>query len=505
MQRPTQLLLFLAVSCLAQVQLSDLLKTVNPAGQIAGAGRRSDLPSFSVVDSTFHLSSGDQFRLRWWGTGTGDIDLAVDTRGDLVIPDLGRIHARGRTLRTVRDSVERLIRSTKKATLIDLQIVKAVSPQVRISGLVTDPGLYEVPAGSRLSQVLPLSGVVPSVAISIMASGDPIWSPSLPPFPSLRKVLIVRGEGDSSWYDLVQALRTGDPSQDPSLSFGDRIVIFPRGPIVNISGGANHPGGIEYVPGESVKKLLAVAGENPFPAPYLEGGSGPDLNQPMTSEIKLIRFPPKAAEPTSQIVWILGRVPNPGAYSITAGMTANDLVQKAGGIFGGQDSGVAVAIKRGWNYLGAGRQRSYAEATQYPEVKLAMLSYLVQANGTYSDPKTPLQPGDSVLVHPAEQVVWVGGKVSKQGFVPWKKGLQIQDYIQIAGGYSDRAWESRTRLFDLHSGLASEIEDKSIVRPGSAIIVPERRYIPPEQWVNIAVSVLSLGLTATTLYLTVSK
>lgn len=433
------------------------------------------------------------------------MDLVVDSRGDIVLPDIGRMHARGQTLQKVRDSIEKVIKARTKATLIDLQIVKIVSPQVRVAGLVSDPGLFEVPPGSRLSHVLPFSGVVPAAFMQLMRAGDPIWSPSFPAPPSLRRILIVRGDKDSSWYDLVQALRTGDPSQDPTLSFGDKVILLPRGPIVQVCGGANHPGGIEFIPGESIRHLLFAAGEDSGGKAIVEGGSTAGLDQPMSENVTLIRFPPKAIKSPSQLVWILGKVPNSGAYPLTAGMTANDLVKFAGGVSGGEDSGVVVAVKRGWVYIGAGRQRSYAEATQYPEVKLAMLSYLTQANGTYSDPATPLQAGDSVFVHPAEQVVWLGGMVNKQGFIPWKKNATIAQYIQEAGGYSERAWESRTRLFDLHSGLVSEITSNSTVRPGSALIVPEKRYIPPEQWVNIAVSVLSLGLTATTLYLTVSQ
>lgn len=67
------------------------------------------------------------------------------------------------------------------------------------------------------------------------------------------------------------------------------------------------------------------------------------------------------------------------------------------------------------------RDRSSVDATQYPEIKAAMFSYLTQTRGTYVDTKTPLLPGDTVLAYPLEPVVWVGGEVRNPGFVTWKK------------------------------------------------------------------------------------
>jgi len=466
--------------------------------------RKQEFPAYPIVDSLFHLSTGDQLRLRWWGIGSGDQDLVVDTRGDLILPDMGRVHATGKSFRSVRDTVEAMLRKRTKVTLIDLQIVKIMIAQIRISGLAPSPGLFEVPPGARLSQVLAQAGLDIDVLMHRMQGGDAIWQPSMERVPSLRHILLIRGGVDSSWYDLVQALRSGDPSQDPPLFYGDRIVLVPRGPIAQITGGVDFPGGVEFLPGEPLKKFLFAAGEDSNLVPEVEGHSESPSSILMDPTITLVRFPVKPMPDRPRIAWVLGKVQRQGAYHLTPGTTAQDLVAMAGGIPGGADSGVVVAIKRGWAWLGAGRERGLAEATQYPEVRFAMLAYFSQMRGTYVDPQTPLQAGDTVFVHPAEQVVWVGGEVKKPGFVPWKKGTGIDEYVAAAGGYADRAWASRTRVFDLQSGLSLEARSAAI-RPGAAVIVPESRYIPPDQWLGIAVSVASLALTTVILYITVVK
>ena len=466
--------------------------------------RKQDYPAYPIVDSMFHLSTGDQLRLRWWGIGTGDQDLVVDTRGDLILPDMGRIHTTGISFRAVRDSVEAMLHRRTKVSLIDLQITKIVMAQVRISGLVPTPGLFEVAPGTRLSAVLPLAGLDLGTLLRRMQGGDAIWQPSQDRIPSLRRVLVIRSNKDSAWYDLVQALRSGDPTQDPSLFFGDRVVLIPRGPMVQITGGTNFPGGVEFIPGETLGQFLLAAGEDTTLALEVDGRTGPSAGIRMDSSLTLVRFPSKALPPHPSIAWILGKVRSPGAYPLKPRNTAQDMVSLAGGIPGGDDSGVVVAIKRGWAWLGAGRERGLAEATQYPEVRFAMLAYFSQMRGTYVDPQTPLQAGDTVFVYPAEQVVWVGGEVRKPGFVPWKKGANIDDYVKAAGGYADRSWASRTRVFDLQSGLSLEAKSATI-RPGAAVIVPEARYISPDQWLGIAASVASLALTMVILYVTVIK
>ena len=180
--------------------------------------RKQDFPNYPIVDSLFHLSTGDQLRLRWWGIGSGDLDLVVDTRGDVVIPDIGRVPATHTTFNHVRDSVEALLRHRTKVSLIDLQIVKVVQAQIRVSGLTPNPGIFDMPPGTRLSSVATQSGLDVFALLSKMQGGDPVWALQQEHIPSLRRVLVVRGDRDSTWYDLVSAMRAGDASQEIEVS-----------------------------------------------------------------------------------------------------------------------------------------------------------------------------------------------------------------------------------------------------------------------------------------------
>lgn len=433
------------------------------------------------------------------------MDLVVDTRGDIVLPDIGKLPARGNTLRAVRDSIESRVKRITKASLIDLQIVKLSNPRIQIVGMVPNPGIFDVPAGIRLSSAIAYAGLDAGGLVRKFQSSDDHWSPVDELHPSLRQILVVNGKGDSSWLDLVIAIRNGDLSQDPTIISGDKITIIPRGPMVQLTGGNNFPGRMEIVPGESLNRFLAACGEDSSKSKSIsiEDYSGALTISTMSEKVKLVRFPSRSTQETRQFAWVFGNVQNPGAYPISLGTNARDIIKLAGGIVGGDDQGVVVAIKRGWPWLTSARDRTTAEATLYPEIRAALLEYSTQLRGNYVDPFTPLQPMDTVIVHPVEKVVWIAGEVKNPGFVTWTPNTSAEEYIQRAGGYAERPWKSRIRVFDSQTGLTHKGK-ASVIRPGAAIIVPESRYVAPEQWMGVFVSIASLTLTATALYISVS-
>jgi protein involved in polysaccharide export with SLBB domain len=466
-----------------------------------------DFPTFSVPDSLFRLSAGDQLRLRWWGVGTGDLDLVVDTRGDLVIPDMGRIPTRNRNFRSVRDSVEALLKRRIKTNLIDLQIVKVGKANVRVSGLIPKPGLYSCVAAIHVSEVLRLAGLDPVRAVDSLTSDLPGLYYAKDLNPSLRKVMVVRAN-DTTWVDLMRSLRTGDPSQDPVLFDGDAIRIVPRELLVTVAGGA-YSGYVELLKGESISSILAATGEMDTlgPVELMDRQGHRRMANPKEvladSNVALVHILSRKAPTLPPIVWVVGQVNNPGAYPFSQGMKAGEALKMAGGIVGSEDSGVVVAVKKGWSWIPAVREPSLQESFQIPELKVAMVDYWFHMKGNYSDPNADLQSGDTVYVYKADHVVWVAGKVTRPGFVPWKKGASLDYYIDQAGGYAPRAWVSRTQLFSSFTSQSIALNQPII--PGAAIVVPEERFISPDQWFSIAATTVSLAIALVGLMIQVSK
>jgi len=464
---------------------------------------RGEQQTFNVIDSSFYISSGDQFRLRWWGIETNDMDLVVDSRGDLVIPDIGKIKARNRTLRQVRDSVEHFLSKRIKTQLIDFQLTKITPPQIRISGVVQSPGIYQFPPATRLSVALQAADVNANAVLSKIGSIEDAQKLALDPSPSIRRVLVVRNQSDSAYYDLMKSIRTADPTEDPILSNGDRIILLPQGPVAFITGGSNHNGGVEFIPGESIKSLLFSAGEDSSLKPEISGGSDSLGYCGKSTSNAVFSLPPRPSIKNLEFAWVVGNIHRPGMHQVGKNTRMADVIRQAGGVIGGDDSGYSFAIKRGWEVLAPFPALLSGGSTLH-ELNNSFSLYAKLTRGVYSEENPVIQPGDTIFVEKIQRVVWVGGQVRKPGYVTWKAGYTVDQYYELAGGLTDNAWDQEARIFNPFSKQLVPTQNTPIP-PGAFVIVPESRRLQPEQWISIAVSLSSLALTLTTLFYTASK
>lgn len=482
-----------------------------PAASSAGIrGERSESPTIPVEDSLFFPSPGNRFRLRWWGVGSGEENLVVNTRWEVVLPDRGIVPVRGRTFKQVRASIDSLLRSQIRIKMLDLQLLEIGKAQVQVTGLVPNPGVIEIAAGERLTTVLGLAGLPVRDMLRSQAGSPPTRPGDRFQMPSVRHIQLLRSSGkDTVWCDIARAYNAGEVEQDPRVFSGDVIRVLAQGPVIAVSGDVPFAGFIEMVPGESVGSFVKATGliEMPSAIAVMDNNGnrkvvhGEDL---LDTTAAVLELPSKQHRHPADLVWIAGYVQKPGGYVYRPGMTARQLLAVAGGsLSADEDSSVLVGVKRGWSWIQAGRRQGLDQATQYPEVRQALLGYQLQMRGNYSDPDAPLQAGDSVVVHQAEKVVWVGGKVNRPGFVPWKRNGSYEEYIAAAGGFADRAWDARTVIYDQYTDQVVPLEQT--IRPGSSILVPEKKYLYFDQWISLGATVVSTMVSIVVLYVTVSN
>jgi len=469
-------------------------------------GAETPLISFPIVDSLFRLSPGDQVSLRWWGVGQGDDVLTVDPQGRLVLPELGAVHVQGLTFDKVRDSVEAILRRTVRPRVVDLQVRFVQPASIGVSGVAPHPGVHVLPAGGTLLDLVAAAGWDVAELMRISSARMPRDDAPEARLPSLRRIQIVRGGGkDSADVDLARIIRQGRVEQVVRLFSGDRVVFRPQNEIVAVSGQASATGYQEFLPGEPLSAFLESIGADAGVAGGEATGENGDtrriqLADPIPAGTKALRLdlaPPRAV---AAMAWIEGLVRHPGVYAISPGTKAEDLVVQAGGLRLPRDSVVVVAVKHDWPHLQAGRIPGIEGSIQYMEVRQALAGYQLVMRGNYSAANPEIQAGDTVKVHRIQSVVWVAGRVGRPGFVPWIPGATVDDYVRSAGGYADRAWKSKAEVFDL---FTQQLSPASEIRPGSAIVVPERRYIYPENWVTIMATVLSLVAVTFSLFIQV--
>jgi protein involved in polysaccharide export with SLBB domain len=121
-----------------------------------------------------------------------------------------------------------------------------------------------------------------------------------------------------------------------------------------------------------------------------------------------------------------------------------------------------------------------------------------------------LEPGDVVYIPPRPSTISVLGQVMQPGSLPYRSGSTMQDYIQMAGGYSATSDSSDTFVV-MPDGSARKIEQSwfdfspSDLPPGATIVVPRdvtpldtRQLILDVTGIfsQLAVSVASLAVLA---------
>jgi polysaccharide export outer membrane protein len=165
-----------------------MLALVAPSLDAQQAAEPAD--SGVVADGVF---PGDQIVLKIWREPDMSGEFIVDTRGEVVLPRLGRVQVMGRSALALQDSLRAEFSRYLREPAIDIAVLRRVGVQ----GEVRKPDLYMVDLTMTLRDVLSQAG-------GVTETGNP------------RRIMIVRdgeqirlGKGDSARFSAAE-LRSGD-------------------------------------------------------------------------------------------------------------------------------------------------------------------------------------------------------------------------------------------------------------------------------------------------------
>jgi protein involved in polysaccharide export with SLBB domain len=147
--------------------------------------------------------------------------------------------------------------------------------------------------------------------------------------------------------------------------------------------------------------------------------------------------------------YVSGEVKKPGGLEYKEGMT----VQKA------------LALAEGFTDKA---DRSEVKVTRQSKGRVQTLPVMLDA---------PVLPNDLILV-PQAPKFYVNGEVRRSGDYMYEKGLTVHRAITMAGGFTEKASESRTKVLRVVGGREEEISVKldDLIRPNDIIVVPQRFF-----------------------------
>jgi protein involved in polysaccharide export with SLBB domain len=237
--RPYMRLPILGVLFLLSIQAisgQTTLPTVMPA-----SGESRLLEALSTTD--YRVTPGDVYQLAYLAPDMGlvNVPLTLDASYQLRIQHMGILNTRDKTFLQLKTEVENLVSRNFSFSGVSFTLTRIGRFEVPLTGEILE-------AGNRMADSL-------TRVSAFVTEGDVTKK------ASLRFVRVTSSSGSSRTYDLFQARRFGDFSQDPYLKRGDQVQIPAANRIVEIHGEVFRPGRYELLPGEGMKELVEYYGD----------------------------------------------------------------------------------------------------------------------------------------------------------------------------------------------------------------------------------------------------
>ncbi len=418
----------------------------------------------------------------------------------------------------------------------DVVLVPPLGAVVAISGSVKRPAIYEIKPGTRLTELLELSG-------------------GLTPLSDRRRCHLFRLDPSRGRImvdvDLIGALasqgrekdRPGVAGGDPLLLDGDyvRIGILPTQivNVVSLVGAVKSPGPYEYRPGMTVKDIL---GSDQLTVEAYADRAEIVRTDPVTYQTKVIQFSPKALLEGSEadnhplqrldqivvasqqrppsLVLLEGEMKRPGYFTIEAGERLSSVLKRAGGATLNAFPPGLVLIRESVKlrqqtelerYIASERQRLTAQSAEVAAgaaglsgasalsntgvveqqvlgLRLQQLEAIAgrlelgrvvvrmnsveQLEGTLDD--IILEGRDRITMPTPPQTVSIIGSVKTPSTVVYRPNLGLDDYIKQAGGMTEDANKREMYVMRANGTTDSAYLAVREISSGDTIVVPQK-------------------------------
>ena len=477
------------------------------------------------------------------------IATRVLAEGGVFIPHVGNVKIGGLSLRLAREKVEEAFRQTVKVGNIVFELSQPRFFPVPVLGIVLTPGLKGASGIERVSQVLSKAG--PSMPTASRRNIRVFKTSRLSPEQRSRIQSLVQtgdfnslGDVESHRVDLMLYEVTGNSGLNPFVEDGDIILVPPQLGQVGALGGVQRSSFYEFVPGDRISDLLALAlGPTPsydpekvqlfrysedmitrvaFPVDLkavLAGDSEADL---LLREDDWLNVRAKSGYHQRSEVRITGEVLFPGYYVVEPeGTTLREVIERAGG-FTELASLVEARVVRHQVPVEAGKDPEFArlrtvpvsdrteDDNQYFIMKSRekpgqmVINFAALFDNEDESQNIQLMPGDVIVIPALQSTVTVSGQAAQPGAVIYAPSLTVWDYIERAGGLGWRASDD-IRVIKARTGEMKRAKDVVQIDPGDRIWIKEK---PQRDYWSIftqAMGVIGQVSTVVLLYATLTN
>jgi len=495
----------------------------------------------STIDpERYFVGPSDIFSVNIWVSPPVNMTLTVTPEGTLIIPSVGEVMVADLTL---AEAKTRVIGKIKTRYIGGDPTVTLLTPRplvATVSGNVLNAGAYVLAAYQRADRAIEQANK-PNIT-QTQTDVRNILSTM-----SRRNIQIRHKDGSLSRADIPLFLATRDDRLNPYLREGD-VIIVPRTDfnrsVVGIYGEVNSPGRYEFVQGDSLRDLIAIAhGFTPLALTdilefsRLDFGANSISNQVFDGARVLAGTQPNVAlQPGDRVVvrarrdlradyvvTVLGEVAYPGTYPITKNSTRlSEIIAQAGGVTEFASLKTAELIRR--PLLRANIELERLESLRggvspddssyyYLETDLRItkepvnvdFERLLGQKDSTSD--VVLADNDRILIPSTKKTVYVFGQVVTTGHVSYVPEQDAEYYIQKAGGFTERSRRGDVKIVKAKTRQWLS-PGETIVEDGDYVWVPKEVEHPFSYYMSIigqTASIISVAVSIVLLVIQVNK
>ena len=450
-------------------------------------------------DSGYMLDVGDVLQIQLVGQNPDIDDFLISSDGSINIPDIGKIIVAGLSLNDTSELIKSKVNTAFIGTEAFVSLSEIRDVNILVTGNAQNPGIYTLLGNSNVLHAISAAGGISE-------------------FGSLREINLLRDNIIIESLDVYDLLIEGQYNLKKRLRSGDVVFIEARKNIVTIDGAINRPAKYEALDGQKLINIIEYANginrnadlEN-ISLERLVDGSLKTIPVPNDSYFKAINvqdgdsinireYPYRQAK-------ISGAVLKPGSYTMAAGETIINLIEKAGGytenayrfgaIYLNEDAKKVNELSKEIlyqefldNIIAASQQNVGANFDLTPIVKLTEKLNNTDPNGRVvidllNDSTAGLysiKEGDELFVPERNNVVYVYGETSTEGAVMYSDNQDVEYFVEKSGGY--KKFADNESIYILHPNGESQLyrskrnifesSPKNDIRiyPGSIIFVP---------------------------------
>ena len=448
-------------------------------------------------DSGYMLDVGDILQIQLVGQDDYDEDFLINSDGSINLPDIGKIIVAGLSLNDTSKLIKSKVNSAFIGTEAFISLSEIRDVNILVTGNAQNPGIYTLTGNSNILHAISAAGGISE-------------------FGSLREINLLRDNIIVESLDVYDLLIEGQYNLKKRLRSGDVVFIEARKNIVTIDGAINRPAKYEAIDNQKLINIIEYANginrnadlEN-ISLERLVDGSLKTISVPNESyfqainvqdgdSINIREYPYRQAK-------ISGAVLKPGTYTMAAGETIADLIERAGGytenayqfgaIYLNEDAKKINELSKDIlyqefldNIIAASQQNIGADLT--PIVVLTEELNNTDSNGRVvidllNEPTIELykiKEGDELFVPERNNVVYVYGEISSEGAVMYSDGEDLEYFVEKSGGY--KKFADNESIYILHPNGESQLyrskrnifesspKNDMKIYPGSIIFVP---------------------------------